>query len=75
MTKSKKKKMNRNLLLSFKILGIICFLFIVCFLFFLGKLNVLPMMYFIIISLVFGIIGLVSVLSIFKFKKSLKIFS
>lgn len=75
MAKSKKKKINNKLLLGFKVIGVICFLLIVCFLYFLGKLNILPMLYFVIVSFVLGIIGLVSVLSIFKFKKSLKIFS
>lgn len=74
MAKSK-KKMNSKVLLGFKILGVICVLLMICFLYFLGKLNILPSMYYFLIVSLFFLVSLLSLFGIFKFKKALKIFS
>lgn len=74
MAKSKTKKMNDKVLMGFKIVGIIGILLNLCFLFFLGKLNVLPLMYFLLIGFVFLFVSGLSFFAILKFKKGLKVF-
>ncbi len=75
MTKKQKKKMNTKLLLAFKIMGILATVFMGIFLVFLGKLDILPSFYYLMIVISFGLLASFSVFAIFKFKKGLKIMS
>lgn len=73
MAQVKKKSTNGILGKTFKIVGIICVILMIIFFIFLGKLNVLPGLYFGIILGVFFFISCLSLFAIFKFKKGLKI--
>jgi LCP family protein required for cell wall assembly len=73
MAKSKTKKKNSKLVTIYKVIGIICTILIGVFLVFLGKLNILPGLYFGLLLGVLTFLSMLSLFAIFKFKKGLKI--
>lgn len=72
-TKKKAKKLSKNTLLIFKIVGVISFLVFLLFGYFLYRLDVLPSKYLFLILGIFLALGVFSILSIYLFKKPLKI--